>query len=70
MTAGSVTIAPLHHGTIRVVRATAAPGWHAYVDSSSGSSVDVYFRSGHHMVKFEAEINDAGGLTITLTKCG
>ncbi len=70
MSAGSVTIAPLHRGTIRVVTAKAAAGWHAYIDSSRGSSVDVYFRSGKHMVKFEAEINDAGRLTITLTRCG
>jgi hypothetical protein len=68
--AGSVTIAPVNSGTIRVARVHAARGWHAYVDSSRGSSVDVYFRSGKHMVKFEAEINDSGGLTITLTRCG
>jgi hypothetical protein len=70
MTAGSVTIAPINSGTIRVTHLHAATGWHAYVDTGSGSSVDVYFRSGRHMVKFEAEINDAGGLTVTLTKCG
>ena len=70
MTAGSVTIAPVNRGTIRVAHVQAARGWHAYVDSGSGSSVDVYFRSGRHMIKFEAEINDAGGLTVTLTKCG
>ena len=69
MTAGSVTIAAVNSGTIQVTHAHAAAGWHAYVDSGRGSSVDVYFRSGRHMVKFEAEINDAGGLTITLTKC-
>ncbi len=69
VTAGSVTIAPVNGGTIQVTRVHAAAGWHAYVDSGRGSSVDVYFRSGRHMIKFEAEINDAGGLTITLTKC-
>jgi hypothetical protein len=70
LTGGSVTIAPVNRGTIRVAHVHAATGWHAYVDSGSGSSVDVYFRSGGHMIKFEAEINDAGGLTVTLTKCG
>jgi hypothetical protein len=69
LTAGSVTIAPVNSGTIQVTRVHPAAGWHAYVDSGRGSSVDVYFRSGRHMIKFEAEINDAGGLTITLTKC-
>ena len=70
MKAGSVTIAPVNSGTIQVTRMHAATGWHGYVDTGRGSSVDVYFRSGRHMIKFEAEINDAGGLTITLTKCG
>ena len=69
LTAGSVAIAPVNSGTIQVARVNPAAGWHAYVDGGRGSSVDVYFRSGRHMVKFEAEINDAGGLTITLTKC-
>jgi|SRR5215470_5747413 len=69
LTAGSVTIAPVNRGTIRVAGVQAAAGWHAYVDSARGSSVDVYFRSGPHMVKFEAEINDRGGLTIKLTSC-
>jgi hypothetical protein len=68
-TAGSVIIAPVNRGIIRVARVKSAAGWHAYVDSGRGSSVDVYFRSGRHMVKFEAEINDGGGLTITLTSC-
>src|SRR5260370_29271901 len=69
MTAGSVTIAPVNSGTIRVTGVHRAAGWHAYVDTRRASSVDVYFRSGRHMIKFEAEINDAGGLTVTLTKC-
>jgi hypothetical protein len=29
----------------------------------------VYFRSGGHTLKFEAEINDWGGLTVTITHC-
>ncbi len=69
ITAGSVTIAPVNSGIIRVARVHTATGWHSYVDTGRGSSVDVYFRSGRHMIKFEAEINDAGGLTVTLTKC-
>lgn len=68
-TAGSVTIAPARHHTIKVVSANPATGWHAYIDSRSGSSVDVYFRSGKKLVKFEAEINDGGGLTVTLSNC-
>jgi hypothetical protein len=67
--AGSVTIAPVNRGIIRVAGVKAATGWHGYVDSGRGSSVDVYLRSGRHLVKFEAEINDGGGLTITLTRC-
>lgn len=67
--AGAVTIAPVNAGTIKVVKVSTAPGYHAYVDSWRGSSVDVYFRSLTHRVKFEAEINDWGGLTITVTTC-
>jgi len=48
---------------------TPAKGYRAVVDSSSGSSVDVYFHHGKHTMKFEAEINDAGGLTILVTTC-
>ena len=67
--AGSVTIAPARHHTIRVTGVQPATGWHFYIDSRSGSSVDVYFRSGKLRVKFEAEINDGGGLTVTLSNC-
>jgi len=63
--AGSVKIVTVNSGTIRVVSVTAVKGYRASVDSSSGSSVDVYFRHGTHTVKFEAEINDSGGLTVT-----
>lgn len=68
-TAGTVTVAPVNHQTIRVAGVHAAPGYRAFVDSRRGSSVDVYFRSHARRVKFEAEINDAGGLTITVTTC-
>jgi len=67
--AGSVRIASVSSGTIRVVSVTPAKGYRAVVDSSSGSSVDVYFHHGKHTMKFEAEINDAGGLTILVTTC-
>ena len=67
--AGTVTVAPVNAGTIKVVKASAAKGYRAHVDSSRGSSVDVYFTSSTHRVKFEAEINDSGGLTITVTTC-
>jgi hypothetical protein len=65
--AGSVKIAAVNSGTIRVVTVNAAQGYIASVDSASGSSVDVYFRHGTHTVKFEAEINDSGGLTVLVT---
>jgi len=67
--AGTVTVAPVNAGTIRVVKASPAKGYRAHVDSWRGSSVDVYFTSSAHRVKFEAEINDSGGLTITVTTC-
>jgi hypothetical protein len=67
--AGSVTVATVNSGTIRVAGVHPARGWRASVDSSSGSSVDVYFRGGGHTVKFEAEINDWGALTVTITHC-
>lgn len=66
---GSVGVAPVNSGTIKVVKVSPARGYRAYVDSSQGSSVDVYFRSATHRIKFEAEINDFGGLTITVTTC-
>jgi len=67
--AGTVTVAPVNARTIRVVKASPARGYRARVDSWRGSSVDVYFRSSAHRVKFEAEINDSGRLTITVTTC-
>lgn len=67
--AGSVIVAPVNAGTIKVVKAMPAKGYRASVDSWQGSSVDVYFTSSAHRVKFEAEINDWGGLTITVTTC-
>jgi len=67
--AGTVTVAPVNAGTIKVVKAGPARGYRAHVDSSRGSSVDVYFTSSAHRVKFEAEINDSGGLTVTVTTC-
>ena len=63
-TAGTVRIAVVNSGSIRVASAHATKGWRVTIDSSLGSSVDVYFRNGTHTVKFEAEINDAGGLTV------
>jgi len=68
-TAGSVMVGKVNSGTIKVVRVSPARGWRALVDSSSGSSVDVYFHQGKHTLKFEAEINDAGGLTVRVTSC-
>lgn len=67
--AGSVTIAPVNKGTIRVAGVHRSPGYRAFVDSSRGSSVDVYFRGHSRHIKFEAEINDSGGLTVTVTAC-
>ncbi len=66
-TAGSVKVVAVNSGTIKVVRVSAAKGYRVLVDSASGSSVDVYFRHGTHTVKFEAEINDSGGLTVLVT---
>jgi len=67
--AGSVTVAPVNKGTIRVAGVHRSPGYSAFVDSSRGSSVDVYFRGHSRHIKFEAEINDSGGLTVTVTTC-
>lgn len=67
--AGSVTIAPVNSGTIRVAHVHRAPGYRSFIDSARGSSVDVYFNGHHRSIKFEAEINDAGGLTVTVTSC-
>ncbi|HKH88572.1 MAG TPA: hypothetical protein VKA05_07095 [Acidimicrobiales bacterium] len=68
--AGSVMVAKGNSGTIKVVKVSAAKGYKAVVDSSSGSSVDVYFRHGNHTLKFEAEVNDSGGLTVRVTLVG
>ena len=67
--AGSVTVAPVNAGTIKVTGVHPARGYLAFVDSGSGSSVDVYFHNTTSNVKFEAEINDSGGLTVTVTTC-
>ena len=67
--AGSVTVAPVNSGTIRVARVHRAPGYRSFIDTARGSSVDVYFNGHHRSIKFEAEINDAGGLTVTVTNC-
>ena len=67
--AGAVAIAPVNSGSIRVVTVRPAAGYTAYVDGGQGSSVDVYLNSHTRHVKFEAEINDAGGLTVTVTSC-
>ena len=67
--AGSVTVAPVNTGTIKVAGVHPARGYRAFVDSGRGSSVDVYFHSRTSNVKFEAEINDSGGLTVTVTTC-
>ena len=67
--AGSVTVAPVNSGTIKVAAVHASRGYRVFVDSARGSSVDVYFSSHTRRVKFEAEVNDWGGLTITVTTC-
>ena len=67
--AGSVTVAPVNAGTIKVTAVHPARGYRAFVDSGWGSSVDVYFHNRTSNVKFEAEINDSGGLTVTVTTC-
>jgi hypothetical protein len=67
--AGAVTVAPVNSATIKVAAVHASRGYRAFVDSARGSSVDVYFSSHTRRVKFEAEINDWGGLTVTVTTC-
>ena len=67
--AGSVTVAPVNSATIKVAAVHAARGYRAFVDSGPGSSVDVYFSSHTRRVNFEAEVNDWGGLTVTVTTC-
>jgi hypothetical protein len=67
--AGSVTVAPVNRETIKVVATHPALGWRATVDSVIGSSVDVYFHRVGHSIAFEAEINDGGGVTVTVRSC-
>ena len=67
--AGAVTVASVNSGTIKVTAVHRARGYRSFVDSGWGSSVDVYFHNRTSNVKFEAEINDSGGLTVTITTC-
>jgi hypothetical protein len=67
--AGMVTVAPVNPQTIMVAKVASAPGYTAFVDTARGSSVDVYFHNQTSKVKFEAEINDLGGLTVKVTTC-
>ena len=67
--AGSVTVAPVNPQTIKVAKVAPTAGYKAFVDTARGSSVDVYFRNQTSRVKFEAEINDFGGLTVKVTTC-
>lgn len=67
--AGTVTVAPVNPQTIKVTKAAAAPGYRYFIDTAQGSSVDVYFHNQTSKVKFEAEVNDLGGLTVTVTIC-
>lgn len=67
--AGTVTVAPVNPKTIKVAGVQAAPGYRAFVDTAQGSSVDVYFHNQASKVKFEAEVNDSGGLTVKVTTC-
>ena len=65
---GSVKVAAVNAGTIKVLSVSTAKGYRATIDTASGSSLDVYFRHGGHTIKFEAEINDSGGLTVLVTR--
>jgi hypothetical protein len=67
--AGTVTVAPLTPRTIKVANVTTTAGYISRVDTARGSSVDVYFHNGTSKVKFEAEVNDSGGLTVKVTTC-
>jgi hypothetical protein len=67
--AGTVTVAPVNPQTIKVAKVAWVPGYTAFVDTARGSSVDVYFHNQTSRVKFEAEINDLGGLTVKVTTC-
>jgi hypothetical protein len=67
--AGTVTVAPMNPQTIKVAKVAPAPSYTAFVDTALGSSVDVYFHDQTSKVKFEAEINDLGGLTVKVTTC-
>lgn len=67
--AGSVTVAPVNPGTIKVASVQKTLGYQAFVDTARGSSVDVYFHNQTTRVKFEAEVSDVGGLTVKVTTC-
>ena len=67
--AGTVTVAPVNPQTIKVTGAAPAQGYKYLVDTALGSSVDVYLHNQTSRVKFEAEINDLGGLTVKVTTC-
>jgi hypothetical protein len=67
--AGSVTVAPVNPHTIKVKKVAPASGYRYFIDTARGSSVDVYFHNRTRKVKFEAEVNDSGGLTVKVTTC-
>jgi hypothetical protein len=66
---GTVTVAANGPGLIKVTSVTHAAGYSSFVDSKSGSSIDVYFTGGGHRVKFEAEVRDRGNLLLTTRVC-
>ena len=66
---GTVAVAANGPGLIRVTSVTHATGYSSFVDSRSGSSIDVYFNGGGHRVKFEAEVTDKGNLLLTTRVC-
>ena len=66
---GTVTVAANGPGLIKVTSVTHAAGYSSFVDSRSGSSIDVYFHGGGHRVKFEAEVTDKGNLLLTTRVC-
>lgn len=68
--AGSVTIGPgRYKGTVRVISVAPATGWKYFVDTATGNSVDVYFHNGLHRVKFEAGIESASLMLVTVRVC-
>jgi hypothetical protein len=66
---GKVAVAANGPGLIRVTSVTHAAGYSSFVDSRSGSSIDVYFRGSGHRVKFEVEVTDNGNLLLTTRVC-